>query len=171
NMAVTGPERAAPPADSGRQATYIVQPGDYLAELARRFGLHWMDIANLNGLVYPYVIYSGQELKLPGAIQQPEPTPTPVPPTPEPETAPQYVDLKNAVWLPLIIQAVPEGQPVPAEPAAPPPDPVPTEYTVQKGEYLIELARRYNLNWEDIARLNNLWWPFTLYPGQVLKLK
>lgn len=171
NMAVTGPERAAPSTDSGRPATYIVQRGDYLAELARRFGLHWMDIANLNGLVYPYVIYSGQELKLPGSVPQPEPAPTPVPPTQVPATAQKNVDLKNAVWLPLIFQEVPTESPPAEVSAAPAPDSVPTEYTVQKGEYLIELARRYNLNWEDIARLNNLWWPFTLYPGQVLKLK
>jgi uncharacterized protein YvpB len=44
--------------------TYIVQPGDYLAALARQFDLNWYDLAVLNGIGYPYVIYAGQVLRL-----------------------------------------------------------------------------------------------------------
>lgn len=161
NMAVTGPAKATAPTENNLPATYVVQPGDYLAEIARRFGLHWMDIANLNGLVYPYTIYPGQVLKLPGGTAPDEQEPTP-----EPDKPPELPLLDNAIWLPLVIQAKSEE-----EPAAPDPEPVPVEYIVQKGDYLIELARRFNLNWEDIARLNNLGWPYTLYPGQVLKLR
>ena len=45
--------------------TYIVRRGDYLADVARRFGVNWRDLARYNGIEYPYVIYSGQVLQIP----------------------------------------------------------------------------------------------------------
>lgn len=44
--------------------TYVVQQGDYLAEIARRFDIDWRTLADLNAIGYPYVIYAGQTLKL-----------------------------------------------------------------------------------------------------------
>lgn len=44
--------------------TYVVQPGDYLTDLANRFNLNWYDLAVLNGIGYPYIIYPGQVLRL-----------------------------------------------------------------------------------------------------------
>jgi LysM repeat protein/uncharacterized protein YvpB len=46
-------------------ATYIVQPGDTLAAIARIFGLSWPDIAASNGITWPYTIRPGQVLILP----------------------------------------------------------------------------------------------------------
>lgn len=45
--------------------TYTVQNGDDLYTLARKFGINWQTLASLNGITYPYLIYSGQVLKLP----------------------------------------------------------------------------------------------------------
>ncbi|TAK13990.1 MAG: LysM peptidoglycan-binding domain-containing protein [Anaerolineae bacterium] len=45
--------------------TYIVQPGDYLVALARKFGITWTDLAAANGIGWPYVIYPGQSLSIP----------------------------------------------------------------------------------------------------------
>jgi uncharacterized protein YvpB len=45
--------------------TYKVRRGDYLAGVARRFGVSWLDLAEHNGIEYPYVIYAGQVLKIP----------------------------------------------------------------------------------------------------------
>ena len=45
--------------------SYTVQTGDYVMKIARRFGVGWLELAQLNNLSYPYIIYSGQELKLP----------------------------------------------------------------------------------------------------------
>jgi lysozyme len=62
-----------------------VQPGDYLAKLAQQWGVNWIDIATLNNIQYPYIIYVGQVLKKPGSStpstpgQPPIPTATPVP--------------------------------------------------------------------------------------------
>lgn len=44
--------------------TYTVRRGDYLTLVAKRFGLDWRKLANQNDLVYPYVIYPGQVLRL-----------------------------------------------------------------------------------------------------------
>ncbi len=46
--------------------TYTVQPGDYLSEVADRFGIPWQNLAELNSISYPYTIYAGQVLSLPG---------------------------------------------------------------------------------------------------------
>jgi len=49
-----------PPAE-----TYLVQPGDTLAGIGRMYGIYWPDIANLNGIAWPYTIQPGQVLILP----------------------------------------------------------------------------------------------------------
>jgi len=46
-------------------ASYIVQPGDTLAAIARTYGLSWPDIAGANGITWPYTIHPGQVLILP----------------------------------------------------------------------------------------------------------
>jgi len=58
--------------------SYTVQTGDYVMKIARRFGVSWLELAQLNNLHHPYIIYSGQELKLPAheaeqseTVQQP----------------------------------------------------------------------------------------------------
>jgi len=94
-------------------------------------------------------------------------TPTPIPPTPE-ET--------------------PEPTPVPTEvPTAPPaetplPTPVPTTETVvapaggerthvvQPGEWLLQIARQYGVDWRELAAYNNIVNPNRIYPGQVLRI-
>ncbi len=43
---------------------YTVQRGDDLAGIARQHGLDWKQLAHLNQIDYPYVIYIGQALRL-----------------------------------------------------------------------------------------------------------
>jgi len=43
-------------------------------------------------------------------------------------------------------------------------------YTVQAGEYLIELAANFGVSWEELAELNSLSYPYNIYAGQVLSL-
>ncbi len=54
------------------------------------------------------------------------------------------------------------------------PDPkaaIPEYYSVQPGEYLILLAERYGLDWRSLAQINQLYYPWILYPGQSLRLR
>jgi uncharacterized protein YvpB len=79
NMAVfgwieaPGGDAAVKPEAHGE--SYTVQPGDYLVALADRFGTTWRELAELNSINYPYTIYSGQVLQLPGG-EQPQVEPT-----------------------------------------------------------------------------------------------
>ncbi len=43
-------------------------------------------------------------------------------------------------------------------------------YTVQRGDYLTLLAARFGTTWDELARLNNLYPPYTIYAGQTLKI-
>ena len=45
--------------------TYTVRPGNTLFAIAQFFGTTVKDIAEANGLIYPYTIFPGQELVLP----------------------------------------------------------------------------------------------------------
>lgn len=83
NMAVLGmgvKEKDSPATrEAEQEATYTVQPGDYLAALARQLDTTWQELVELNNIPYPYAIYPGQVLSLPGTSEDspasPEPTP------------------------------------------------------------------------------------------------
>jgi LysM repeat protein/uncharacterized protein YvpB len=156
NLAVTANgkigEEVSIPANTGDVGdvgdAYVVQPGDYLSMLASQWGISWQDLAALNGIMYPYVIYPGQVLytgsgnaPTPAATQAPAPEPTA---TPKPTTAPT---------------PTPEPTPPPVE-----------TYTVQQGDHLMQIAADLEIDWRDIVMLNDLTYPYLVYPGQVLVL-
>jgi uncharacterized protein YvpB len=43
-------------------------------------------------------------------------------------------------------------------------------YTVQPGDYLIALAKRFGTSWSELAELNSIGYPYVIHPGQVLSL-
>jgi LysM repeat protein/uncharacterized protein YvpB len=124
----------ATPAQPG--AEIIVQAGDTLSKIARRYGVALQDLIDANQLPYPYLIYAGQVLKLPGGSGTASPTPT-----------------STAI---ATATAQPSGD---------------STYTVQHGDYLIDLARRFGLDWQALAEINGIGYPYRLVPGQVIKLR
>ncbi len=60
----TSPAVTAPRAAGGE---HIVQRGDTLASIGRRYGIDYLALARLNGIGPPYAIHPGQRLRLPGA--------------------------------------------------------------------------------------------------------
>lgn len=50
--------------------TYVVQPGDWLAKIARRFGVNTWVLAQVNNLVNSNLIYVGQVLTIPDVTIQ-----------------------------------------------------------------------------------------------------
>jgi LysM repeat protein len=42
------------------------------------------------------------------------------------------------------------------------------QHVVQQGEWLYSIARKYGVSWESIAEANNLVYPYTVYPGDIL---
>ncbi len=59
---------AAAPVQPPPSTTYIVKAGDQLSQIANRFGVSWVDIANANGISNANQIYAGQTLTIPGAV-------------------------------------------------------------------------------------------------------
>lgn len=84
--------------------------------------------------------------------------------TPGPTTTPGII---------LETPSTPDGTPpeVHVTPAAGTPTPRgPIEHVVQSGEWLLDIARRYDVDPEEIIDLNGLTPPYALYPGQILKI-
>ena len=44
-------------------------------------------------------------------------------------------------------------------------------YTVKKGDTLSKIGAKLGVKWQDIAKLNNIKSPYTIYVGQKLKIK
>jgi LysM repeat protein len=43
-----------------------------------------------------------------------------------------------------------------------------SQYVVKAGDYLVKIARLYNLYWGTLATVNGIQYPYVIYPGQVL---
>ena len=56
--------------EGDRPAEYRVRSGDTLYAIAFRFGMDFEKLASLNGISAPYLIHTGQTLRLKGAVQQ-----------------------------------------------------------------------------------------------------
>ncbi len=45
-----------------KQVVHIVQKGEYLSKIAKKYGVKWADIAKKNNIKFPYIIKVGQKL-------------------------------------------------------------------------------------------------------------
>lgn len=59
------PAPAPVPAPQPSENTYTVVSGDSLSKIGAELGINWQEIAALNGIGDPYIIYAGQVLALP----------------------------------------------------------------------------------------------------------
>ncbi len=54
------------PVPVGPPGVYIVQPGENLFRIALRYNMTWDVLARTNGLCFPFLVYPGQRLVIPG---------------------------------------------------------------------------------------------------------
>jgi lipoprotein-anchoring transpeptidase ErfK/SrfK len=58
---------AAQAAPADQTVTHVVQRGEYLSQIAQRYGVDWPSIARANSITSPDSIYAGQRLVIPNA--------------------------------------------------------------------------------------------------------
>ena len=190
-----GPLVGAAHADS----TYRVQTGDTLISIAARYGTTVDAIVAANGLASRSTIYAGQVLTIPSAGSNPAPQPvnttgqntyTVKPGDTLSDIAVRYGTTTAAIFAannlssntiyagqvlvipPAGITPPPPTAPAPTQPPAsqPPPQANPGTYTVQPGDSIIVLARKFGVTQQALAAANGLDPWARLYVGQVLKI-
>jgi LysM repeat protein len=166
------------PSEAISPGTYIVQQGDSLYELAMRWNMTWQDLARLNNVPPPYTLYAGQVLQMPAEVpprlpaSAPSETVTPI------SLATPIAPQETSTFIPITpLAASSLAQPLIESTITPVASTAISSvvtsgglYTVQAGDYLARLAREWGTPWQDIATLNDIPFPFQLYPGQVLKI-
>lgn len=181
NKPAPSPQPQPQPTPAPGSGYYVVVSGDTLSAIGARLGLNWQDIARWNGITAPYTIYPGQKLKVFGGSAGQVKAPA--------NTGKSYTVVRgdtlsgigaktgvswqtiaqlNGIKSPYIIypgQILKLGGSVAPQPSA-----VPT-YTVRSGDYLVKIGERTGVAWQTIAKLNGIKPPYTIYPGQVLRLK
>ena len=127
-------------ANPPRPASYLVQPGDTLSELAEAWHTDTASIAEANGITNPNLLYVGQRLQVPrsGAA---------------------------IVGIPPVATT-----PAPATPSPTAPPPPPRSYVVQPGDTLWALAQERGTTVEAIAAANRITDASHIWVGQQLHL-
>ncbi len=100
--------------DKVTSGQYIVRRGDTLWSIAFRFGWDWRELARVNGIQPPHVIYPGQKIRFDGGASRvasaaPRPAPQPAP-APAPTSPATPVPRQPAITTP--------ASPPPAAPPA-----------------------------------------------------
>jgi LysM repeat protein len=118
--------------------TYIMQPGDTLEAVARRYGISVQELARLNGIVNPNRLVIGQVLAVPGPGN----------------------NIPGGTSAPTIIPTQPG--------ANNPPPASGRRHVVQAGENLFRISLRYNVTLDALMRANGISNPNVVFAGQVL---
>jgi LysM repeat protein len=126
---------------AGATIRYVVQYGDSLSSIAARYRVSLRDLARLNRIVNPNLIFAGTVLLIPtGALPTPTPTATRPAPTRVPPTA---------------------------TPTMPP---ATGTYRVQPGDNLYAISIRFNVRISDLVRLNRIVDANRIFVGQILQI-
>jgi len=175
------PAPAPAPSQPVGNGTYVVKPGDTLSGIAAKLGTPggWQALASLNGIVNPNVIYAGQVLKVYGGSAG-STAPAPAGKTytvvrndtlsgigAKTGTSWQDIAKVNGIASPYTIYP---GQILKLPGSASTGTAAPATYTVVLGDYLSKIGTKTGKDWRAIAKLNGIGEPYTIYPGQVLRL-
>jgi LysM repeat protein len=177
---------------------HVVKKGETLYSIARRYGVSLEAICAANGIADPSRIYVGQQLVIPMPGSPAEPTPgapsTPAVGTHVVQRGENLyrIALRYGTTVTALAQAngitnptqiyvgqklvipggstadVPPATPTPQPTAAPAPTPTTSTHTVQRGETLSAIARRYGVSVQALVWTNNIANPSLIMPGQVL---
>ena len=148
--------------------SHIVEPGETLTGIARRYGIPAATLKALNNLGDADFIVVGQKLILSVAEVQAQATPTPTEVAAAEATAEATVEA--AVTPEPTAAATEEASAAVTEQAPEAVSPIPSTHTVEAGETLTGIARRYGLRLGALQSLNGITDENAIYVGQVLAL-
>ncbi len=158
--------------------TVIVRRGDTLYAIARANNMTLDEIAKMNNLTSPYMIRTGQVLKIKSDLTVNK---TPDVPKKEPESVVKKSPKTEAKPAPKPVE---KSEPKKAEPEKPKVEPVQKSepkvqkdvrvpvktITVARGDTLYSISREYSVPVNDLAVMNGLSAPFALSVGQKLRV-
>ncbi len=167
------PVPTVPPGGTG--FPYVVQWGDTLYSIARRFGVTVDAIMRANGLTNPNYIRAGQVLIIPTL---PPPPPGPVTYVVQPGDNLYRISLKFGVPIEAIIAVnrivnpwyIRAGQLLIIPTGGPPVPPPQRTYVVLPGDTVWGIAAKFRVTPWAIISLNNLMNPNLIFVGQVLRI-
>jgi LysM repeat protein len=165
-------EAAAPPALL--EGEYVVLPGDTLGRIASRFQTTAQELASMNNIANPDIIYAEQRLLLSGTPQQIADSQSAAPSTEEQALVATPVTEQE---VPPALETASTGEtaalPTPDSASvaeAAPPALSEGEYVVLPGDTLGRIASRYHTSVQALASMNNIENPEVIYAGQRLFL-
>jgi LysM repeat protein len=174
----TPTEETATQEQTTTPTVHVVVAGDTLYKIGLRYGVSWVTLAQYNNLSNPNRLTVGQQIRIPGAGENPGPTPSP-------QTEEIYVvkagDNLYRIGLAYGISWVQiaeangivnpnyliVGQRIKIPMSAPGPSPQ-FSHTVRRGQTLFSISLQYGVSWTAIAEGNNIVSPYVIFPGQVL---
>ena len=115
----------SPTPGAAQTQTYVVQPGEWVYSIARKFEIDPNDIIALNNLQYPFDLEVGQEITLPAARSS--------------SNGPNATVVAGG-----------------------------TEYIVRAGDSVYSIAQAHGVDYDSIIGVNNLVFPYNIYPGDRL---
>lgn len=135
-------KRPRPAAPKPMPGTHLVQPGDTLSALARRYGTTVSALVAANGMANANVpLRVNQQLKLPTAGNTPAAAPAPAAPAPPAQTTPPPAPAKPAAVTPA-----PAAKPV--QPGG--------SYIIQAGDTIYKISRQYGVSPAALMQANGL---------------
>ncbi len=161
---------------------HIVQPGETLYSLSRRYGVSVYKLAEANGLTVNTWLYVGQQLTIPGLA--PDPPPPAVSDTPSayivrPGDTLMSIAARHGVRASALAAAngltliswvyVGQRLTIPGQPTDPPPTAPGGAYTVQRADTLFSIARRHGATVAALRAANHLG-SNLIYVGQELTI-
>ncbi len=149
---------------------HSVEPGETLTGIARRYGIPAATLKALNNLGDADFIVVGQKLTLSVAEVQAQATPTPTEETVVEVTAEAAAETTAEAAVTPEPPAAATEETAPTEQAPETVTPIPPTHTVEAGETLTGIARRYGLTLGALQSLNGISDENAIYVGQVLAL-